>query len=228
MNKNLEALGLKPGDIFTCNTLSVLRESLGEYPKNEKIKNHYCDGTLAFVLGALIPGFEYPDWDYKTIRDAIKEIDRRMATPMPRIAQTAFQEIEIGLSPENLLKDGSASRADTARRITALHEAWRELEQKLGYRVGIDDPILGGAAKDRFQNRSAESASMSKESIDTETQQVLQRLHDDLTNIGFGSDDSISGADLVDLMQEHYERIDGLLGKLQKNRMAPVRPRVKP
>lgn len=43
---------------------------------------------------------------------------------------------------------------------------------------------------------------------------LLNDIKEDLEAHGFGTDDEISGADLVDVMNDHYKRIKKFLGKL--------------
>lgn len=35
------------------------------------------DAELRSALILLIPGFEYPDWSYKTVEDVLKQLDRK-------------------------------------------------------------------------------------------------------------------------------------------------------
>lgn len=48
-----------------------------------------------------------------------------------------------------------------------------------------------------------------------EALQAVDYLHDDLKSLGYGEEDEIKGADLVDLMQAHFERVQTLMRKLK-------------
>lgn len=51
---------------------------LQELPAKTVVKDAYLeDAKLSSALITLIPGFEYPDWSYKTIGDVLKQLERK-------------------------------------------------------------------------------------------------------------------------------------------------------
>ncbi len=45
---------------------------LAKYKTTSKISRIYDYGKVAEALWSIIPGFEYPDWDYKTLKQALE------------------------------------------------------------------------------------------------------------------------------------------------------------
>lgn len=58
-------------------------------------------------------------------------------TPEPLTADVRrrFAQIAAGLSPENLFRDGEASRGEVSARYRDLKDRWRSLEREVGREV---------------------------------------------------------------------------------------------
>lgn len=62
-----------------------------------------------------------------------------MNTPIPPQFLDKFRRIAAQLSPENLHRDGEATKAQVARARTELLHQWRTLEHQLGRSVSFEE-----------------------------------------------------------------------------------------